>query len=220
MRISKQAFFLLLPLLFLNCTSNTKKSITTIADSNNQNELNKQSLPVNITSKNSSDSLQSFAKKKLELNELHIKKDTLEIVSTMAFLYYPFGKFKTFDSLRHSLIIFKDSLEVDSLNNKLHRMTFKNSFLKFYFDDDKKAFEIVSGEIRDQNIILLNNIRVGITKIDFINIFFNGIASKQVEGIKIIKIISGLEGIIHYYNFNNDILTSIKLDTDYLLNKN
>lgn len=220
MKVLNQRILLLFALLLLNCTYKHKENATKISDSS-RNEVNKS---VNAEDKSDKDSLQSFAKKELELNELHIKKDTLEIVSAASVLYYPFGKFKTLGSLNQALKIFKDSLEIDksdaSSRNKLYRMTYKNSFLKFFYDDEKKTYEIVSGQIRNHEVILVNNIRIGITKTDFINIFFNGVSPEQLKGIKVIKMVSALEGIFDYYYFNNDILTSIKLDTDYLFNKN
>jgi len=220
MKILKQIILLLFSLLLLNCTSKQKEGTTTISDSSSRNEVTKFA---DIKHKSPTDNLQNFAKKELELSELYIKKDTLEIVSTAGFLYYPFGKFKTLSSLNQTLTIFKDSLEIDTsldgARDKLYRMTYKNSFLKFYYDDEKKTYEIVSGNIRDPEVILVNNIKIGITKSDFMNVFFNGVTPEQVHGVKIIKMVSGLDGIFDYY-FDNDILTSIKLDTDYLFNKN
>jgi hypothetical protein len=220
MKVLKHIIVLLFSLLLLNCTYKRKESATTISNSS-KNEITK---PLNKEGKSPADNLQTFAKRELKLSELSIKEDTLEIVSTASFLYYPFGKFKTLNNLNQALKIFKDSLEIDSSvapsPEKLHRMTYKNSFLKFFYDDEKKTYEIVSGQIRDPEVTLLNNIKVGITKSDFMNIFFNRVTPKQMEGIKIIKMVSGLDGIFDYYYFDNDILTSIKLDTDYLFNKN
>ncbi|WP_144913686.1 hypothetical protein [Mucilaginibacter frigoritolerans] len=220
MKVLKQRILLLFSLLLLNCTYKQKESTTTKSDSSS-NEVTKSVL---TEDKRSTDGLQNFAKKELELNELHIKKDTLEIVSDAGFLFYPFGEFKTLGSLNQALRIFKDSLEIDTSDasspNKLYRMTYKNSFLKFFYDDEKKTYEIVSGQIHDHEVILVKNIRIGITKSDFINIFFNRVSPEKLKGIKIIKMVSALEGIFDYYYFDNDILTSIKLDTDYLFDKN
>jgi len=216
----KETSILLLLLLLSNYSSGNKKNTNTILSS--QNHYRTNNLPPTTAGANRKplDSLKSAAKKKLGLSELELKDDTLIIVSSMDFLYYPFGHFKTINRLNQVLKSFKDSIETDVSNNKLNRMTYKSSFIKFFYDDEKKSFEIVSGRITDPEVVFLNNIYVGISKIGFINIFFNQISPAQIKTVKVIKIISGVDGIIHHYYFTNNILTCIKLDTDYLLDKN
>jgi hypothetical protein len=43
-------------------------------------------------------SLQSNSKKSLGLTEIHLKKDTLEVVTTSSFFYYPFGEYSEIPS--------------------------------------------------------------------------------------------------------------------------
>jgi hypothetical protein len=219
MKIPKRSVFLLITLLLLNCISKAKKSTTTTVNINSE-ELTKKSTLIDTVNQKLADSLQKFAKKELALTELHVKNDTLEIVSTMDFLYYPIGKFKSMDKLSQATKKFKSTVETDRSNNKLYRMVYKKSFIKFFYNSDKKAFEVVSGQIYNPEIMLLKKIRIGITLEHFTNIFFQGILSKQLQGIKAIKMISGLDGIVHYYYFDKGVLTFIKLDTDYLFDKN
>ncbi len=168
------------------------------------------------------DSLQSLAKEGFGLIKLSIKGDTLDLVSTSSFLYYPFGKFNAPSDFIKTNKTFKESIEHDKGDPsiKLYRMSNKNNFIKLFKDDGKSNVEIISGKVYDSDLCLINGIKIGISKSDFLKIFFKDVPEKQVVDIKVIKLVSGLEGITHVYIFNKDCLTSFYFDTDYSFDKN
>lgn len=79
--------------------------------------------------------------------------------------------------------------------------------------------ELVGARITDEEVLLDNRVKIGITKADFINRFTNEIGSEQIKNVTVIEFISGALGIWHYYFFENDTLTSFYIDTDYQLDK-
>ncbi|MEK7719966.1 MAG: hypothetical protein AAB347_10225 [Bacteroidota bacterium] len=168
------------------------------------------------------DSLQNLAKEGFGLIELSIKGDTLNLVYTSSFLYYPFGKFNTPSDFIKTNKTFKETIEHDKGDPsiKLYRMSNKNNFIKLFKDDGKSNVEIISGKVNDSELSLINGIKIGISRTDFLKIFFKDVPEKQVVGIKVIRLISGLEGIIHVYVFNNERLTSFYFNTDYSFDKN
>ncbi len=209
--------FISTALLIVSCKSGVKKN-----SSKRENYLDKKTIDSNISSvQNLSETLKKAAKSNFELNVLFIKNDTLELVSDSQFLYFPFGVFKNIQSLKHSLNQFRDSIQKDSSSNEeLERMIFNKSFVKFYYDKDQGKFQIVSGQIIDENIVMINGIKLGMEKHEFLEEFFNFYKPIKVDNIKVIQLVSGLQGMTHYYYFNNDSkLVSIKLMSDYLFNK-
>ncbi|PYF74191.1 hypothetical protein B0O44_104362 [Pedobacter nutrimenti] len=66
-------------------------------------------------------------------------------------------------------------------------------------------------------ISLLKNTKVGQNKEEFLRkLFTKPVRLKKINNI---KVISALEGINHNYHFDKDVLTSIIMDTDYLVHK-
>jgi len=99
-------------------------------------------------------------------------------------------------------------------------MSFKKSFIKLFKYDNKSYIEIVSGKFSDPEIILINGIKIGISKTDFLKMFFKDFSANQIDGVKVIKLISGLEGISHVYVFTNGHLIYFYFNTDYTFDKN
>jgi len=121
----------------------------------------------------------------------------------------------------------KNSVEYGYPNNDntaikipLYRFSFNKSYIKFLQDNDKKRLELIAAKIFDSEVVLSNQVKIGITKSDFIRKFTNQIKPEQIKNIRVIKFASGALGIWHYYIFDNDVLTSFNIDTDYQFNKN
>ena len=154
-----------------------------------------------------------------EIIEYKIISDTLSIVSTSDFLYYPFNKYNDIKDLTNNYSFMENSVEYNDLHVPLYRFSFKKSYIKFVYDDQNRLFEIVAAKIFDDDIVLSNQIKIGISKSDFISFFADKIDFEEINNINVIEFISGLTGIWHYYTFNNNVLVSYEIDTDYMLNK-
>ncbi len=223
-------FIIVVILIALGCSNNSQKSVSAVtvnlADTLNDPKhdlVTKDSMKNGKPSTLHFESLEKTAKKELEMIEMAFKKDTLSIVSASWFFYYPFGKFNSIvDFKKHNnsfdeVIVYDKS---DSTDDHLYRVIREDSFVKLIKSSDTEKLEIVSGSITNKKIILANGVRIGMHKKPFLEKLFNKLPySKEIDEIKVVEIISGLNGIWHYYDFNNDILERIRFDTDYLISK-
>lgn len=112
-------------------------------------------------------------------------------------------------------------LEIQNTNTpsgvvKLYRLKYKDNFVKFY-ENDVHRMDIVYGKIVDPAVSFENGLKIGETKADFLKRYFKKeVYLKQVNNIKISSVVAG---IIHYYHFENEKLSSIVIDSDYQLEK-
>jgi ABC-type branched-subunit amino acid transport system ATPase component len=100
----------------------------------------------------------------------------------------------------------------------LNKFINKDNSLLIFKSSETKKVEIVKAKISDPNLILINSIRIGMSKRDFFDLFFNKVESIPIQDIKTIKFISGLDGIWNNYYFKNDKLEYYTFDTDYRFN--
>jgi len=161
------------------------------------------------------DDLKKSAKKELELVDMYVAHDTLLIASTNNYLYYPFGKFK---KLNGFIDKYFSSVEVsvDSIQGtfKQYIITKDNCKIDIIENDDTGYLEVVSAQLFGDCITFVNNIKVGMNKSKFFELFFNDY-SNELNEISVVLIESGLEGIWHYYIFFNNVLTDIYIKSDY-----
>lgn len=166
------------------------------------------------------DSLNKWANKNLDVQQMSFSSDTLKIMSADFYFYYPFGKYDKIDSICSKYPDLKLVIEEDTTGiapARLFRMTSKNNFIKFIKDSDTKRIEIVYAKILDDTVSLLKNTKVGQKKEEFLRTLFT--KPVRLKKINNIKVISALEGINHNYHFDKEVLTSIIMDTDYLVHK-
>ena len=151
--------------------------------------------------------------------EFSINKDTLSVVTGSPYLYYPFGKHNSINDFKNAYDYFALSPEKSAADTSaiIHVLVYRNSSLKLFFDDERETLEIVSGEISDPQIILINGIATGMDKAAFMQHFFKRYPAKTLQKINTVKLISALDGIIHYCYFENNKLTSIEFISDYVL---
>jgi len=92
----------------------------------------------------SSDSLQYLALNSFELLTYRVTPDTLQLVSTSDFLYYPFGKLTTVADLQKRLpaVMFKRESDRTNPSAKIYRGVIDNAFVKMFFDEEKRRLEI------------------------------------------------------------------------------
>ena len=168
------------------------------------------------------DSLSKYAKPEFKLIDFEINNDTLKIVSTSDFLYYPFGKFYSPENVIKVLPQLT-TMERNIKNKDIYKFIFKTSYVKTFLTEGicigcKKNIEIVYAEIKDKEIVLKNGINLGISKKEFMNKFFDQNPVDFSE-INVIELVSGLDGIWQYYDFKENNLVKIHFDTDYTIDK-
>ena len=193
------------------CFGNQKSNI----DTTKNQPLTKQALK-NLIGK---------ANKKYGISEIEQNKDTLSIVIANRIIYYPFGRATQINELKNIDSHFKlteerkrDKYSGDTI--KLHKLAYKASYLEFFKDSESELLEMTSGDILDKEIVLPDNIHIGMSLTDFMKLYFPGDIDCNNETIKIVKLISGLTGIWEYYIFKQGELTSIHIATDYTFDKN
>jgi hypothetical protein len=164
---------------------------------------------------------QNQIQEKFEILNSKVINDTLEILSSSNFLYYPAGKFSNTTYFEKNNKEIKRNIELfiryDTEKDSLINYSYGNSYIKFIFDEEKNAYEIISANIIDDNYILNKQIKIGLSKTNFMLRFSRSFDLNLLKNINVIKFVSALEGIWHYYYFRNDILIQIKFETDYQL---
>ena len=167
------------------------------------------------------DSLNHLVRPDFELVDLYIADDSLALVSMSDFLYYPFGRFENENKFIDKNSFFTSSCILNikddddsEYNIELTQFTHKSSTL-FTINGESGFLEIVKLNVIDQEIKFINEIFVGMDKDTFFGKFFINSNTKKLCNIKKIVLVSGLQGIWHYYFFKNDHLDRIYIRTDY-----
>lgn len=201
----------------LKCCIFCQLIFTLACVNDDQNQFDRDVYDVHEETDNTSqDTLASWSRKELKIEELRVVKDTLKFITSSKELYYPLGKFKRIEKLadKFPMLKFKEGLP-NSLD--VSKAVFNHSYLKFFNDEETGNLEIVYAMITDSGIKFINNIEVGINTKQFYNVFFS--RPVRLEEIHIVKVESTLLGIVHYYYIKNGKLTQIEIDSDYLLDK-
>jgi hypothetical protein len=143
--------------------------------------------------------------------------DTLLIVSSSDFAYYPFGRIKDSAALLHSVLKDFKATEIthDTLSFGTFDLTLNTNKIRLLFNNDPGTspqvdYFIMKGEINDKSATLANGIKVGMDKKDFFNTFFDSFPEKVFTGCNIVVIQCCVDDVDQYYTFKNDILQSIK----------
>jgi hypothetical protein len=197
---------------FVGCNKTTKKQ-KNANDSIVSNDTIIDTLP-----------LQSFQSIDLENEEQNICFDTLKIVSgNYNLLYYPFGIHDNIEEFLSSLpkeMVVEKQIKMNRI--EIYHILFGNNNIEFFFGDDyyygkdNFAIKIINAEIKDDTIEIVNCIKTGMTKQTFIEML-NLTNTKDLKKIRVVELISILEGIWQYYTFNeSDILTKIEINSDYV----
>ncbi|WEA00665.1 hypothetical protein [Mucilaginibacter sp. SJ] len=169
--------------------------------------------------------LMNKAKKDYKISLIERNSDTLSIVIMNRGIYYPFGKASELSRLKNVDSHFMASEEQtrDKYSNDhvtLYKLYYKDSYLKFFGAGESELLEITSGHIVNKEIIMPTNIHIEMTLADLMKVYFSGAVDSYTAGIKVVKLISGIEGIWEYYYFEKGALSLIKIKTDYTFDNN
>ena len=153
----------------------------------------------------------------LELNSFDkISNDTLNLVVCSNFVYYPFGKIENKKAIKGSpLKIFEIKDKKDSQGNVLQILNFESSELILFFASNEEgpiSSYVIKGKIVNSEIVLKNNIKIGMSKTEFINLFFDDFPSKLEEQFNEIGLIACVDGTNQFYSFKNEKLNLIRFE--------
>ncbi|TSD67542.1 hypothetical protein FFF34_009170 [Inquilinus sp. KBS0705] len=172
------------------------------------------------TTLNDTSSLRKMLEKTLrqpnDFYEILFNHDTLKLISGVDYLYYPFGKHADVNAIIKQVT--NSTLKNIRLSSAggdttgLTEIETSKSRMKLFYDIEQNRQQIVSADINDNNFHLKNKIEIGISKEYFFNVFFN---KPPLIPTNIIKLISVVDGIKHYYYFKNNRLVKITMITDY-----
>ncbi|MDP3462942.1 MAG: hypothetical protein Q8S18_09160 [Bacteroidales bacterium] len=167
------------------------------------------------------DSLIWFTEKEFKVIELEKRGDTLLIVSTNRILFYPFGKYPNFEEFKDEYLIKHGiNVKIDSAFNIFRIFSIDNNMtnVKLIENTETKKLELFTATINDNSFELFYDIRIGMKKDEVFLKFFVKTPS-ELNRIRTIKIVSGLEGIWYYFNFSTkELLENIIIESDYIIN--
>lgn len=163
-----------------------------------------------------------------------MEHDTLKIAATSKFPAYPFGEYETITEFSNAVKSFFNlaSEELaypynDSIVNYIWRYSRGKSYIKALdnstFNEEELIdvyIELVSGKIYDENIVLVNGIKLGMSKKQILNLFLGNASMDYITNdINVIELISAFLSFRHYYIFEEDQLKTIFFDSDYIYDK-
>ena len=156
-----------------------------------------------------------------EAYDAYLKPETLVVVSHDQAVFYPFGRAATARALTARYPLFAVQQGVSHYRGDPYPYTllrFRNSAVKFY-DDSEEGAEVVAGHIADPHISLLNGLRLGSTLSEVLRAYFVAVPLEKVQGVRIVRVVSALDGIIYHYSFRDNQLTSIDFDSYSVVDK-
>jgi hypothetical protein len=169
-------------------------------------------------------------KKSFDFNSLgNLSADTFHLVTCSDYIYFPFGELKDRSSLKTSLL--KDfniiSSKLDTFTNTLSPSDPSDDFKQWYeslelelgtnklslfLDNDPEASMhgyIRGGQIVDNKVLFLDNIKVGMSIEAFYKKFFDHIPIELIKKYKVVKFESCVTDVTHIYTFYNGQLSSV-----------
>lgn len=145
-----------------------------------------------------------------------ISNDTIDFVVCTRFVYYPFGEIENEIELRKSLLnLFEINDKKDKGGYACQVLKFKSSKLLLFFSNNSEgpiSSYILKGEIYDDEVVLIKDIRIGMSKKEFFNLFFDSFPQILEERFNEIGFVACVDGTNHYYSFKNNKLKSIRFE--------
>jgi len=147
---------------------------------------------------------------------LPISSDTLVFVTCADYVFSPFGHVTNKDEIKRGLLKkFSVHDRVDTVQfvpEEYQIAKYRSSRLIYWFDSDPDAsrhFSIIKGDILDDDVLLLDSIRTGMSKAEFVAKFFDAFPDKLMDQYNIIAFESCVSDIRHTYLFKDGYLSAI-----------
>jgi hypothetical protein len=109
-----------------------------------------------------SDSNQAFLRPEIELIGYKPNEDSLFIVSSEDWVYYPFGKYQKYREF-HLKFLQGKSHEIDSIFESFPFFTVRSGLntIQFIESDETMKLEMIYAEILDRDLVIHNEIKIG-----------------------------------------------------------
>ncbi|EKJ90379.1 hypothetical protein QR305_00626 [Bacteroides finegoldii] len=149
-----------------------------------------------------------------DIISIEMKKDTLCVITTDLFLYYPFGEHTSMSGFSKNL----DMPIVETFDSIGVAVLVKDGIrIKAFYDPcgDSHKVEIVFAQI-DKKVKFERNVNIGMEKEAVFESLNIPIASDIFQKINVLSLISGLNGVIMNFMFKNNSLKSVRIITDYI----
>ncbi len=144
-------------------------------------------------------------------------EDTLSFVTCADYVYSPFGAVDKKSEIERGL------LKNFSVSNKVFEgiyefqiLKLKSSRLILFIEQAGEAAEhsyIFKGEINDTDVNLIEGIKIGMPKVNFIKTFFENFPKELIARYNIIAFESCVTDLRHTYTFKDEKLYSINFKT-------
>lgn len=147
---------------------------------------------------------------------LPINSDTLTFVICADYVYAPFGhitnKYEIKTGLLKSFSV-KDRIDTEYIGPvEFQIVKYRSSRLIFWFDNDPDASRhsfLIKGDILDDDVLLLDSIRTGMRKEEFVAKFFDTFPRELFAKYDLIAFESCVADIRHTYRFKEGKLSAI-----------
>jgi hypothetical protein len=152
--------------------------------------------------------------------------DTLCLVTCSKYVYFPFGKLTDKTSLTNSLLkeftitsVKRDTFTNTNMTPPVFEwsesldLRLAGNRLSLFLDNDPEASMhgyIRDGQIVDSKVVFLDNIKVGMSNVDFYKKFFDYFPTALINKYNVVEFESCVSDIIHIYTFDMGQLKSVK----------
>ncbi|HEV8515177.1 MAG TPA: hypothetical protein VGQ59_17970 [Cyclobacteriaceae bacterium] len=156
--------------------------------------------------------------KKPKINVLQLKyisNSEISIISDADLIWNPFGDLSSLQKSSNGIFKIKESVVLDSVNGKvvIKNLSFSRSFVKVAVVKDQ--YELLAAEIRDPEISLVCQIKIGMSKLDFFKMITNEPEMNSLKSFNTIFISDPLgESVTEKFLFKNDQLNEIIFKTE------
>jgi hypothetical protein len=152
---------------------------------------------------------------------IDFKGDTLGIVTCAEYVYSPFGLIHNKAELKSSkLSNFHCVDKIEKMENgefEFQKLSLDSNRIILFFDNDPESSKhsyVFKGEVFDNRVNFDNNVRISMTKKDFINTFFDYFPENLQKNYNTIVLKSCVDDITHIYDFKHDKLESVRFISD------
>ncbi|CAN5524208.1 hypothetical protein BH10BAC4_BH10BAC4_19910 [soil metagenome] len=146
--------------------------------------------------------------------------DTLSLATCSEYVYSPFGRLNSKRDLGTSRLgnfLWTDRIEkMDNGEFEFQILKLNSNNLILFFDSTShvRSTYVFKGEINDSDVVFADNIKIGMTKDDFINAFFDDFPKDQLVRYNTIILEPCVEGTKHVYSFNGNKLSRVEFKSN------
>ena len=154
-----------------------------------------------------------------DILEMTMEQDTLHVITTDWFLWIPFGEFHSMHDFIKKLKPTKvETRAFTDEDSKTYYIQIKNSRIHAYLSGTEDSpfgstVMLTSGEIKD-SITMQRDIHLGLSKKEVFDKLRIPASNQEFSKVNVLYLESGLQGAFMYFNFKDDRLYYIKIDSD------